>query len=337
MIKLDIGKLPHGVLKNIIIEPIKSQGIINNEIVVSAEVGQDCAAIDFSDNLAVFSTDPITGAANNMGKLLVNVCANDVAASGGKPIAMMITALFPPDVTEDDIKYVLDEVRLEAKSKNIDIIGGHTEITDAVTRTVITGMVIGKATKNNITITANAQINDDIVFTKSVAIEASLILASEFKDKIIDTFGKDFYDRCLSLSDQLSVLNESSIAIEFGASSMHDVTEGGLLGACYECADGAKVGFSIDLRKVPIIDTTKKLCDFLGLNPYKSISSGSMLITVKDGYKLADELRRNGIEAAVIGKVIDAESCYIDIDGVNHIMVEPQSDEIYRVVGRNKA
>ena len=96
----------------------------------------------------MLSSDPITAASKDAGKLAVHVSCNDVAATGAEPIAMLVTMLIPPESTVENIRELFEQMQTTAKELNVEIIGGHTEITDSVNKIVICSTVLGKTKKN---------------------------------------------------------------------------------------------------------------------------------------------------------------------------------------------
>ncbi|NLK68084.1 MAG: AIR synthase, partial [Clostridiaceae bacterium] len=126
---MEIGKLSNEKLQKIILNKIEAK---RDEVILKPTIGEDCGALDFGEEYCVISTDPITGTENKIGVLAVNVALNDIAASGAVPIGIMVTMLIPPNATESDIDNIMDQLSKTASQANIDIIGGHTEITDAV-------------------------------------------------------------------------------------------------------------------------------------------------------------------------------------------------------------
>jgi hydrogenase maturation factor len=115
-------------------------------------------------------------------------------------------------------------------------------------------------------------------------------------------------------------------------SSMHDVTEGGVLGAVAELCKGGETGAVLHENKIPVSDVTRKICARLGLNPYKLLSSGSLLCTVKKPKPLIEELQAAGIEAAVIGKIAAKERGVIAVGrkGVE-TPIETEPDELNKI------
>ena len=101
---MKIGKLPNSLLNKIVLEPINKYSIDREEVLVKPSIGEDCSALTIDDNICLLSTDPITGAVADIGKLAVHINSNDIAAGGGEPIGIMVTALLPPTITEEEIQ-----------------------------------------------------------------------------------------------------------------------------------------------------------------------------------------------------------------------------------------
>ncbi len=125
---MKIGKLTNEMLKELVLDKLK----VSTDALLQSGVGEDCAALDFGGQACVLSTDPITGAVDNIGALAVHVSGNDVASSGAQPTAILVTLLTPPDKQIADIQKVIDDLIETSDKLGIDIIGGHTEVTDAL-------------------------------------------------------------------------------------------------------------------------------------------------------------------------------------------------------------
>ena len=106
---------------------------------------------------------------------------------------------------------------------------------------------------------------------------------------------------------------------------MHDVTEGGVLGALWEMARLYGSGIRLGGEAIPVLDATRDICQQLGLDPLRLIGSGSMLIACPDGEALVKALLAEGIHAARIGRV-EGEAL---LDQYAHEIAPPGADEIY--------
>lgn len=321
------GKLDFDDLRNII---LNNKTIKRSEVKVRNDVGEDCSIIDFGDCEGIFSTDPITGANENVGKLAVHINCNDIASSGGEPIGILVTILAPTSSSLEEINKVMNEIDEEAAKIGVEIIGGHTEVTSAVNKMIISVTVIGKNLKGKSIKTAGAKVYDDIIVTKALGLEGTYILINDYEERIQRILSKEEIKFGKSLINKISVLEEGKIGGEFGVHSMHDITEGGLLGGLFEVAMASNKGFKIFKDKIPMLDITKKVCEEFKIDPLRLISSGSMLITTKNGDGLIKKLKEKGIDAGIIGKI--SEHGGILVDKGNEINVEPpKRDELFNI------
>lgn len=326
---LEVGKIPNSLLQTLVLDKIK---IKNADVLVNPGIGEDCCALDFGDQLCVMSTDPITGTAAEVGRLAVHISCNDVASCGIAPIGLMVTVLAPEGTTVEDLEKVSDQLNQAANEIGVDIIGGHTEVTQAVNRFVLITMAVGKIKKDRMITTSGAKVGDDIVITKGAGIEGTAIIAYEKEDELLPVIGEELLNKAKSYMEKLSVVPEGVIAGEFGVHSMHDVTEGGLLGALWEVCRASGTGAEVFEEKIPLSEETRKICEHFAIDPFKLISSGCMLITCKNGEDLVKKLERKGIRAAVIGSVTE-KGCYLVRKDRSRVFVnEPESDELYKVL-----
>ena len=86
---------------------------------------------------------------------------------------------------------------------------------------------------------------------------------------------------------------------------MHDATEGGVLGGLFEIANHSRVGMEIHLDDMIMQDEVRKTCACFGINPYISISEGTLLATVhkNKAQKVVRALEKEGIPSSVVGVV----------------------------------
>ncbi len=327
---MKIGKLPNSVLNKIVIEPISKNNKKREEVIISPKVGEDCSVINLGEEYCVLSTDPITGASNNIGNLAVNINCNDIASSGAEVVGIMITALLPPQITEDEISKILTEICTEAGKNNIAILGGHTEITDAVNRPVISCTVIGKTKGRKFISSSGAKVGQDVIMTKWAGLEGSSIIANDFEKELTKKVDSKIIEKCKGFSEMLSVMKEAEICSDFGATCMHDITEGGVLGGCREIAECSEKGIEVYLDKIPVFEETKILCNAVGVNYLRLISSGSLLVTAENGQKLIQILKDNGINAEIIGK-IRKSGFYVVENGKMSELGDVEVDELYNV------
>ena len=214
--------LPVGKLNNKLLQDLLSE--INNAG-PTPKIGEDSAIISIRDQEDLLvSSDPITFDSENIGKYVLDVCANDIYAAGGEPKWFLLTTLIPPKTRYSDLKKVLSEVNERAKLLNIDIVGGHTEITEAVNKIILSGTILGTFNKNFI----NGQVvkeNQTIILGGLAGIEGSKIITENIK--LSNSKLKNLSNLASNLS--ISVSEIAEIVISTGKIiKMHDPTEGGI-------------------------------------------------------------------------------------------------------------
>lgn len=320
---MKLGKLSNDKLDSLILSKF---GHTRKEVVCSPHVGVDCAAVDLGGRIAVLSTDPITAADKNIGSLTVHVNCNDAAAAGAEPIGLLVTLLIPPHGTEEEVEHIAQELAEAAKLANIEIIGGHTEVTASVNRYVTCAAVIARAGKNGIITPAGMKAGQDIIMTKMAGIEGTAVIASDAAGRTGLTDAE--LEEARGFMSMVSVVKEGLYAAEHGATAMHDITEGGVFGAAWEMAEASGCGMVLYPEKVLMHPITKKICRKFGIDPYRLISSGSMLIACDDGEGMVKGLAAIGIPAAVIGKAV--ESGVSTADGTE--IPAPEADELYKII-----
>lgn len=329
---MKIGKLPEPVLIRSVLKEIHHR---RDEVLLGPAVGQDCAALQVAaDEILVMSTDPITGTVKDMGNHCIHITANDLAAAGADPIGVMLTIMLPDTVEEPEIKTMMREAEAACKSLNMEILGGHTEITNVVRQPLISVAGIGKMKRDCLLETAKIQPEQDIVITKWIGLEATTILAKEKEEELKKRFPSGLVDTAISFDQMLSVVPESRIAMEHGVTAMHDITEGGVFGALWEMASGAGVGLEVDIKKIPIRQETVEICEYFNVNPYQIMSSGSMMIAAYDGHELVRKLEKAGIHAAVVGRTNGGNDRILRNGEDVRYLDKPQPDELYKVMGQ---
>ena len=226
-----------------------------------------------------------------------------------EPIGVLLTILLPEGSTKEDLLSIMDDANKASNEINVEIIGGHTEITNAVNRPVISATAIGKVEKDKLVLTENAKIGQDLIMTKWAGLEGTTIIAKDCREELAKVFSEDFLNNAQDFTNFLSVVPEGRIGADFGA-TIHDATEGGVLGAIWEIAESSGVESEVYLDKIPVRKETIDICNYYNISPYKLISSGCMIIASYDGSNLVEKLRTNGIEANIIGKITKRQSLH---------------------------
>jgi len=313
------GKLDRATLSELV---LSRTGATNRDLVVGPAFGEDAAAIRIGDETLVVSTDPISLAAERIGQLAVTVASNDVAACGGRPEFLLCTVLLP---SADPI--LLDTItgQLDAESTRLGltIAGGHTEVVAGLDRPLCSLTCFGVA--DRYVSTGGATPGDRILLTKGAGIEATGVLATDFRDRLDLPLAT--LDRATTAFDDLSVMPEAAVLAPV-ATAMHDPTEGGVLEGLIEMALTSATTIDVDREAVHVRDETRAVCDAVGVDPLRVLGSGALLAAV-DADDVDDALAAlsaEGIDAVEIGRV-EAGEAGVSIDGERY--TEPIRDDVY--------
>lgn len=284
-------------------------------MLVGPRVGEDIAAVRLAgEDTLVLKSDPITFATDAVGYYAMVVNANDLATCGAKPRWMLATLLFPPGTSSSGVRKIMVELEQAASQFGVTICGGHTEITDAVTRPVVLGQLVGTVSRSHFIDKRSMRAGDQILLTKGVAVEGTALIAREFPQRMLELglSQKEIeYCRQFLTNPGISIIREAEIAAACKeVRALHDVTEGGVATALEEL--GAAGGYRLQVYPdcIPVLDQTARICRLLDLNPLGLIGSGSLLITCgSEGCQsLSRALQEAGIPVAAIGQVLEEGS-----------------------------
>jgi hydrogenase maturation factor len=266
----------------------------------------DAAVVALGRWRVVLKSDPVTFTARRVGWYAVQVNANDVAVMGARPCWFQPTILVPPGTRTSRVLGIAREMHQACRALGIAITGGHTEVTDAVTRPVVAGDMQGLLIDRPIT-AAGARPGDALLLTKAAGLEGTAILADERASELRRAVSAALVRaaRRLRQDPGISVVTEARTAARHGASAMHDPTEGGVRAALHELAYASGVALRVDLDRVPVRRETARICGHFGLDPLGLIGSGALLVTIAAG-RTAALLRawaRQGVPGRIIGRV----------------------------------
>ena len=329
-LKLREGKPPRHVLENII---FKYKGAPDPDVVQGPGIGEDAGIVRAGDGFIVAHSDPITAAEKYIGWLAVHVASNDVAVRGVQPRWLLLTILMPPGSSTALLEEIARDADAAARSINATIIGGHTEITPGIPRPIVITTAIG-FTRGRVIRTCDAQPGDKVFVIGRVGGEGASVIASDFRDLLVKKgLSIDLINKASEFIKDISVVDKAMVIKEY-VSAMHDPTEGGILEALYEVAVASNNTIYIDLDKVKLDPIVEEITEALNIDPYKLLSSGSLLATVPNSYvnDVINILETQGYYYSQCGEVRKGEPKLIIKRGDKVELLESMIvDEIYRL------
>jgi hydrogenase expression/formation protein HypE len=326
------GKLPADLLAELL-----GRAPADPSVVVGPGVGLDAAVIDAGgDELIVAAADPITFVASQPARYALRVNANDIAVMGARPRWFLATVLLPPGIGVDDVTRLFAELTEACHELDVALVGGHSEVTDAVSRAVIAGTMLGTVVREAQVSAAGARPGDEIWLAGSVVVEGTAILCREARDQLLaaGVSAEVIAGGSRLLDDPgISVVEPALAAVATKTvSAMHDPTEGGISGALYELAAASDCSLTIDAAAIPVLEETRIVCAALDLEPLGLLASGALLMAVRpDGItRLSAALRKAGVAHTRIGVAGEGAGVTLRNAAGEHPLSPFQRDELAR-------
>ncbi len=327
---------------------LRRLGAEDADVLVGPQHGVDVGVVRVADGVAMALTaDPVFVVPaygwERAAWFAVHILASDAATSGLPLRWMSVDLNLPPEISDRDLTSLWDAFHRACDGIGIAVVTGHTARYDGCTWPMVGGatcMALGS--EDEYVTPTMARPGDAVVVTKGAAIEATALFAATFPDRLAAGVGADTVRAADALFEQMTVVPEATIGRAFGlrdkgVTSMHDATEGGVFGGLTEVAAASGTGMRLELAAIPVRPEVRAICDHVGMDPYTSISEGTLIATVvsdrADAYVSA--LADDGIDAAIIGEVLDAsEGRRLVTDDGEQLLEHPGVDPFWEAFGR---
>lgn len=343
---MNSGKVPVNVLKRSVLRQLKNK---RSEIANSAGLGADCAIFEpFSEGQLVTCVqegvvelcceNDLAEAEREDPSVMpmrrfFQKCANNLATAGAEPVAAELVIFLPENVEEPELKALMSEAEGIAAELNIQIIGGQTRVSSAVRQPLatVTGYGIRKTGAVQMDVRKKLA-GQDIIITKWIGLEGTADLAARNQEGLLTRYPAYLVEEAAAFDRYYSILPEAATAVKSGGCTMHDASEGGIFAGLWEMAEGAGVGLTIDMKKLPLRQETVEVCEFCNVNPYELRSGGSLIIASPEGTAVVEALAAEGIPAVIVGRFTDSNDRLILNEDEVRYMDRPHRDEIYKNV-----
>jgi len=341
----DIGKVSADIFDEIILPNL---GRKRTEILIGPQNGVDVGIVDLGNGkVMVTTTDPIFVVPpygwERSGWFAVHILASDAATSGLAPTYITMDLNLPLSITRDEFEMLWQVMHRECDRIGMSIISGHTGRYEGCEYPMIGGAtVVCIGPKEKYVAPTMAKVGDSIIITKGAAVEAAGLFAVTFPQKVAERYGEVVAKQAEDVFWQMSVVEDALTAVEVGVrddgvTAMHDATECGVWGGLFEIAQASGVGVLLDKEKIIVQDVIKKVCDLFEIDPYKSISEGTLIITCrphKTG-EIISRLTDKGILASIVGEVVEKENgMYYFENNKKYELVHPRIDPFWVAFGK---
>ncbi|MCD6358659.1 MAG: AIR synthase family protein [Dehalococcoidia bacterium] len=339
----EIGKISPEVFNELIFPHLGAQ---NPSIIEGPQHGVDVAIVVIGNRAVSVTTDPVFIVPEygweRAAWFAIHIIASDSVTSGLKPKFLSIDLNLPMEITKSQLEIMWNTMHQECERLGISVICGHTARYENCHYPMVGGAtMLGEGEKDEYITPKLARAGDKIIVTKGPAIEATGIFATMFPQLMEKEFGADFSQRAQKLFYKMSVVEDAITAVsvgirENGITAMHDATECGVWGGLYEIAQAANLGVRVEKDKIIFGDCVEEICHYFKLDPYASISEGTLIATCREhkAEEVVKVLSQKGIPSSIVGELTETEGEMILVSEgketrLEHPIVDPFWNAFY--------
>jgi hydrogenase maturation factor len=342
----EIGKISQRVFEELIYPRL---GARKPSVLVGPMHGIDVGIVRIGNRAVALTTDPVFIVPEygweRAAWFAIHILLSDVVTSGLKPTYLAIDLNLPMAINEEQLEIVWKTIHRECRRYGVAIVTGHTARYENCDYPMVGGAtVLAEGGLNDYVSPRFARPGDKIIVTKGPAIEASGIFAAMFPERLAEVFGPEFARQAKKLFYRMSVVEDALAAVSVGTrnhgvTALHDATECGLWGGLYEMAQAGEFGVRVVKEMIPVMPGVKEICELFKIDPYKSISEGTLIVMCRPGKAdaILAALRKKRIPAAVAGEVTRKGMVLVD-EGretpLLHPIVDPFWPAFYRALNR---
>ena len=316
-------------------------GAPREDVSLGPQHGVDFGAIAVGGRSVVLATDPVfvmpSLGFERAAWFAFHVLLSDVAVSGLPPTHLSVDLNLPPEITDEQFRTLWETFDREAREFGVSVVTGHTARYAGCNYPMVGGATaIAVGDPGDVVRPDGARPGDAVVVTKGPAIEATGLLANQFEELMAPELPEDTVEAATSRFSDMSPVRDALTAAAAGeVTAMHDATECGVYGGLFEMARAGGVRLDVERGEIPVLPGVRETCEFFDIDPWASISEGTLLCTVDpdDADAVLDALEGEGIPAARVGSASEGEGVYVDGNPVDH----PGADPFWRAFDENMA
>jgi len=340
-----IGKISPEIFDEIILPRL---GAKSPHILVGPQHGVDVGVVELSQDLVmVLTTDPFFIVPQygweRAAWFAVHILASDAATSGLRPNYITIDLNLPMSITREALETLWATVHSECEKIGMSVVTGHTARYEGTDFPMVGGATVVCVGPKSQYVTPNmARPGDQVIVTKGAAIEATGLFAASLPHLVAQRYGADFARQAEEVFWMMSVVEDAMAAASVGVrdngvTAMHDATECGVWGGLFEIAQASRVGMQVDKEKIIVRDEVRKMCDMFQIDPFSSISEGTLLITCRShkAQEVVRVLADRGIPSSIVGEVTPHEQGMRVFEGGRARTLEhPRVDPFWQAFGK---
>jgi len=300
----------------------------------SNDILHDGAFFSIGNQKLAFTTDsyvvqPLFYPGGNIGDLAVYGTINDLAMCGARPLYLSCGFILEEGFSLDALTQIAASMNRAADSVGAKLVTGDTKV---VERGKGDGVYINTSgigvIENQCAKPQKIQPDDQILISGDIGRHGIAIMST--REGL--TFDSTIESDAKELFSTLQALDQEGIEIH----CLRDLTRGGLATALIELAETRGVSMNIDERSIPIHDTVRGACEFLGLDPLYVACEGRMVLFTPPDHaeKALSILKDFEPTAQSIGQVLDQSNPNVTATtfiGTRRILDRLTGDQLPRI------
>jgi hydrogenase expression/formation protein HypE len=306
------GKVPREFLEDVVFANL---GAERRSLLVKPGHGLDNAVVSLGGKKVLLVTSDPLSVIPSIGLeesawLSVHLLASDLMTSGVSPQFAMLDLNLPPQMELHSVGRYLKAIGDECRRLGIAITGGHTGRYPGSGYTVVGGgMMFSVAARDAYVTPGMARPGDSVLITKGAAIGATAVLARSFPETTMEKVGVALLKKAKARLRDCSTVKDARAAASVGlrknVTSMHDATEGGVLGGLFELSSACGLPVIVDRERIHVPEESRAVCGAFALDPLTTLSEGTLVITCKQGAveDIRDTLAKVKVASFEIGRI----------------------------------
>ncbi|HEV7673900.1 MAG TPA: hydrogenase expression/formation protein HypE [Candidatus Angelobacter sp.] len=267
----------------------------------------DAAHVDIGGAQVAITTDsfvvkPLTFPGGSIGELAVNGTMNDLAVSGARGEAMVVTFVLEEGLPTNLLEAEVRAMGEAARRAGVKIVGGDTKVVEhgKADRMYISTTGIGRPLGGVKIDPRSVRPGDKVILSGPIGDHGITILLARGELDFEADLRSD--TRCI-----LPLVEAMVQAAGPGILWMRDPTRGGVATSLNELARDCRLGINLLEESVPMRDAVRGACELLGLDPLHIANEGQFLAIVAPEYAdlalNALHMTEGGQESRIIGDV----------------------------------
>ena len=257
-----------------------------------------------------FVVKPLRFPGGSIGELAVNGTMNDLAVSGAKGQAMVVTFVLEEGLPTTDLEAEVRAMADAAERAGVAIVGGDTKVVERgkADGMYITTTGIGRFMPQVTVDARSVRAGDKVILSGPIGDHGITILLARGELDLEADLASD--TRCI-----LPLVEAMAREAAPGVRWMRDPTRGGVATTLNELARDCGLGIVLSEEEIPMRDEVRGACELLGLDPLHIANEGQFLAVVAPEYADAAlnavNQAEGGEDACIIGEVRSEPACAV--------------------------